>query len=348
VDKNKPGHILVIRLSAMGDVAMTVPVLLALNQKYPNLRITFLTRRFFEPIFAQVNNVKVYRAEVHGKHKGLAGLWKLYRELCGLDFDAVADLHNVLRSNILKRFFSLNTIPFVQIDKGRAEKKALTSLRNKDFRPLKTTHDRYASVFDALGFPVDLQAVELLSKEPISDKTLELVGTDHKKWIGIAPFAAYAGKKYPSHLMEQVIRELANTGKYKLLLFGGGTKEQQELSSWASGLGNCINTAGKLGFAEELALISNLDLMVSMDSANAHLAANYAVPTLTLWGLTHPYAGFYPFGQDPENALLSDRDRFPGIPTSVYGNKMPEGYGQVMESIAPEAVIEKIRILTNT
>ena len=133
-----------------------------------------------------------------------------------------------------------------------------------------------------------------------------------------------------------------------MLLFGGGTKELQELSSWDSGLGNCINTAGKLGFAEELALISNLDLMVSMDSANAHLAANYAVPTLTLWGLTHPYAGFYPFGQDPENALLSDRDRFPGIPTSVYGNKMPEGYGQVMESIAPEAVIEKIRILTNT
>lgn len=348
MDKNKAGHILVIRLSAMGDVAMTVPVLLALTRCYPELRITILTRGFFEPLFAQLDKVRVFRAEVEGKHKGLAGLWKLYRELQGVRFDAIADLHNVLRSNVLKYFFSLSGVPFVQIDKGRAEKRALTAMNNKVFKPLRTTHQRYADVFGKLGWPIALESTNLLNRQPLSDNTRELVGKDHGKWLGLAPFAAYPGKMYPARLMEQLIREISETGRYKIILFGGGESEARQLESWAMEFDNCINIAGKLGFKEELALISNLDLMVSMDSANAHLAANYAVPTITLWGLTHPYAGFYPFRQDPGNALLSDRDQYPGLPTSVYGNKMPAGYERVMETIAPAKVLAKIQALTGT
>ncbi len=348
MDKSKAGHILVIRLSAMGDVAMTVPVLLALKQNYPALRITVLTRGFFEPLFAQLDNVEVFRAEVSGKHKGPAGLWALFRELNAMHFDAVADLHNVLRSNVLKYFFRFSRIPFVQIDKGRAEKRALTALNNKVFKPLKTTHQRYADAFGKLGWPIDLETVKLLPRQQLSDNTRNLLGKDHRKWIGIAPFAAYPGKMYPPPLMEQLIKDLSETGRYKLLLFGGGQREALQLTNWAMVYDNCINIAGKLGFEEELALISNLDLMVSMDSANAHLAANYAVSTITLWGLTHPNAGFYPFGQDRANALLSDRERYPGIPTSVYGNTMPDGYERVMETIAPEDVIARVHMLTAT
>ena len=346
MDKNKAGHILVIRLSAMGDVAMTVPVLLALTRRYPELRITVLTRGVFEPLFAQLDKVTVFRAEVRGKHKGSGGLWMLFRELQGMRFDAIADLHNVLRSNVLKYFFGLSGVPFVQVDKGRAEKRALTAMNNKVFKPLKTTHQRYADVFGKLGWPIGLENVSLLPRQPLSDHTRELVGKDHRKWLGLAPFAAYPGKMYPAHLMQRLIEGLSKTGRYKILLFGGGEGEAQQLERWAKEFDNCMNIAGKLDFEEELALISNLDLMVSMDSANAHLAANYAIPTITLWGLTHPYAGFYPFGQDPGNALLSDRERYPGIPTSVYGNKMPAGYERVMETIAPEQVIARVRALT--
>ena len=79
-----------------------------------------------------------------------------------------------------------------------------------------------------------------------------------------------------------------------------------------------------------------------MDSGNAHISAMYGIPTITLWGVTHPYAGFYPFGQNETNALLADREMYPLIPTSVYGNKFPEGYDQVMETISPEMVLKKI------
>jgi ADP-heptose:LPS heptosyltransferase len=260
-----------------------------------------------------------------------------------LGFSGVADLHNVLRSNILKLFFAAEAVPFVQIDKGRQSKKELTALTGKVFKPLQSTHQRYANVFGKLGFPVDLSEVTPLPRQPLSAQARELAGDQYRKWIGIAPFAAYPGKMYPEDRMRNVIAELCGPGEYTLLLFGGGGAECEKLESWAREVPGCKNVAGKLTFEEELGLISNLDLMLSMDSANGHLAANYGIPTITLWGLTHPYAGFYPFGQDPENALLADREKYPGIPTSVYGNKMPKGYEKVMASIPVEEVILKVK-----
>ncbi|MEO0902039.1 MAG: glycosyltransferase family 9 protein, partial [Bacteroidota bacterium] len=286
--------------------------------------------------------VNVHIANVKSEHKGFPGLWRLYKELKKRDIDAVADLHNVLRSNILKKYFGLSKIPFVQIDKGRKEKKALTRSKNKEFHQLKTTQERYADVFNALGFPIELSECKSLDRQPLPEKIVKLVGQDIKKWIGIAPFAAHQGKMYPLDLMKEVISQLNNTEKYKILFFGGGENEEKELDRLSHSFSNTLSLAGKLSLEEELAIISNLDIMVSMDSSNAHLAANYGIPVLTLWGVTHPFTGFYPFGQPIENALLSNREKYPFIPTSVYGNKVPAGYENVMESISPESVVTKI------
>ena len=342
-----PPHILVIRLSAMGDVAMTIPVLSALVAQHPGIRVTVLTRAFFKPLFYGLDNVSVYEADVKNAHKGLRGLWKLYKELKDLNIDMVADLHNVLRSKVLKLYFKLESIPFVQIDKGRAEKKALTSPSKKVFKPLKSTHERYADVFKKLGFPLDLSTAPLLPKRPLAPSSKNLVAGKDRIWIGIAPFAAFQGKMYPLDLMEKVVDTLNGTDKYNLLLFGGGENEKKLLDAWDHKFHNCINLVGKLPFPEELALISHLHLMVAMDSGNAHLASMFGVPTLSLWGVTHPYAGFYPFGQDKNNALLSNRKEYPMIPTSVYGNKCPEAYKNAMRSIAPEAVVAKIGTILN-
>ncbi len=326
----------------MGDVAMTVPVLTNFQQQHPNVKITVLTRGFFAPMFAQLKDVSVIEAKVKADHKGVLGLWKLYKELKKLNIDGVADLHNVLRSNILKRFFSWGGIPVVQIDKGRKEKKALTVLRPKKLSPLKTTHLRYAEVFAHLGHSVSLDTNTVLQKETLSEAALKLTGQNVQKWVGIAPFAAFEGKQYPIEAMRQVVGELSNTDKYKIILFGGGEKEKVLLEAITDKY-DCISVVGKLSFKEELALISNLDVMLAMDSGNAHLAAMYGIPVITLWGVTHPYAGFYPFGQDMGNALLADRELFPYIPTSVYGNKVPVGYEKAIASIKPDDIVVKLK-----
>ena len=166
--------------------------------------------------------------------------------------------------------------------------------------------------------------------------------------MGIAPFAAHEGKMYPLESMETVIQELNNTNKYKILLFGGGEKEVALLEHMANSYNNALCMAGKLKLSEELQLISNLDVMLSMDSGNAHMAANYGIPVVTLWGVTHPYAGFYPFGQPMENALMADRETYPLIPTSVYGNKVPQGYENAMQTIKPTDVLNKLFQLLKT
>ncbi|MEM9077511.1 MAG: glycosyltransferase family 9 protein [Bacteroidota bacterium] len=340
--KDNPFHILIIRLSAMGDVAMMVPLLQGLLAKYPNLKITILTKKHLASIFSHLEGVNVHIANIKTEHKGFPGLWRLYKELKKQHIDAVADLHNVLRSNVLKKYFVLSKIPFVQVDKGRKEKKALTRAKNKEFVQLKTTHERYTMVFSALGFPIQTSDCKLLQRQPLPEKLLELVVQDTKKWIGIAPFAAHQGKMYPLDLMKEVIKELDNTEKYKVVLFGGGEAESRQITELSRDFNNTLNLAAKLTLEEELTIISNLDIMVSMDSGNAHLAANYGIPVVTLWGVTHPFAGFYPFGQPMENAILADRKKYPLIPTSVYGNKVPVGYEGVMESITPQSVIDKI------
>ena len=334
----KPKHILVIRLSAMGDVAMTVPVIRGFVEQNPKVKITVLTRPFFAPFFDDIKNTSVFVAHFNAEHKGVNGLFKLSKQLKKLNIDAVADLHNVLRTRILKMF--LVGKPFVQIDKDRADKKSL--VLGKEFKQLKTTHQRYADVLNKLGFKVTIDKPSFPKKAVIKDSVKKLIDNSKKPLIGIAPFAQYQSKEYPLELMEKVINELSKSNKYTVLLFGGGKKEIKVLEGIEEQYENVMNVAGKLSFKDELNLISNLKLMVSMDSGNAHIAAMFGIEVITLWGVTHPYAGFYPFNQNMDNALLSDRNKYPKIPTSIYGNKYPKGYEGVMESIDYKKVVNKI------
>ncbi|KAG1650680.1 Phosphoribosylamine--glycine ligase [Nymphon striatum] len=240
----------------------------------------------------QLPNVTVYEADVKGKHKGVLGLWNLYKSLKELEIDAVADLHNVLRS-----------------------------------------------------FTIDISSNAILPKRKLSTNLQQKYSFSGKRLVGIAPFAAFEGKMYPLDLMEQVVSALSKKDNCQILLFGGGKKEQEVLENWESQYQNISSIVGKATFTEELELISNLDIMLAMDSGNAHLAALFGVPTITLWGVTHPNAGFYPFAQNKENALLADREKFPLIPTSVYGNKMPEGYTEAMRTIHPQDVINKLNVI---
>jgi len=339
-------HILIIRLSAMGDVAMTVPVIRALTEKYPDCKITVLSKPFFKPLFDTIPQVSFFAAQVNTKHKGILGLLKLYRELKKEKITHVADFHNVLRSKILRALFIFDGKPSIFIDKGRAEKKALTRTKNKIFKQLKTSHQRYADVLNKLGFTLDLSNPTPINKIKLAEKITLYTGLKKDTWIGIAPFAAFKGKVYPLQLMEEVIEEMASKG-FKIFLFGGGKREIEILNTLENIHDSIVNLAGKLSFKEELEVIGVLDLMVAMDSGNAHLAAMQQVKTITLWGVTHPYAGFAPFDQPDDYSVVSDLEKYPKIPCSIYGNKVANGYENVMETIAPTKVIEKIMYVLN-
>ncbi|WP_396169459.1 glycosyltransferase family 9 protein [Flavobacterium sp.] len=337
-----------MRLSAMGDVAMTVPVLRAFVIQNPELKITVISRPFFKPFFEGIPNLTFFAFDEKKRHKGFFGLLRLFRDLKALHIDAFADLHNVLRSKVVRTLFALSGKKTAFVDKARAEKAALTRAENKIFKPLTTMFERHAKVFEELGFTVDLLYSTFPEKAVLSNAILKrLVGNEKIPdfsgiKIGIAPFAQYDSKVYPLDLMQEVINQLAENSNYKILLFGGGKKEIELLDSLSKGKENVVVVAGKLKFGQELQLISNLNVMLSMDSGNAHIAAMLGVKVITLWGATHPFSGFSPFNQPLENALVSDRNLYPKLPTSVYGNKIVAGYEDAMRTISVQAVIGKI------
>jgi ADP-heptose:LPS heptosyltransferase len=332
-----------MRLSAMGDVAMTVPVLRAFVNQYPEVKITVVSRPFFKAFFEGIPNLSFFAFDEKERHKGFLGLLRLFQDLKVLQIDAFADLHNVLRSKVVRTLFALSGKKTASVDKGREEKKALTRSENKIFKPLTTMFERHVKVFGQLGFPVDLSNPTFPPKAILDSDLLNIIGSSTQKLIGIAPFAQYDSKVYPLDLMQEVIDTLAFDKNSTILLFGGGKKEIEILNLFSKNKENVIVVAGKIKFPQELQLISNLDVMLSMDSGNAHIASMLGVKVITLWGATHPYAGFSPFNQPLENALVSDRNLFPKLPTSVYGNKKVEGYEDAMRSIAVEKVVSSIQ-----
>ena len=326
----------------MGDVAMTVPVLRALVLQHPETKITVVSRPSFQAFFADIPNVNFFGVDLNQRHKGFFGLLRLFFDLRKLDIDLVADLHNVLRSKVVRILFALSGKKVAATDKGRAEKKALTSLTNKVFAPLKPMAERHVDTFQQLGFSIDITHPKFPEKAVLSEEIISFTGTKNQNWIGIAPFAHYESKVYPQDLMQHVIDALAENKNNHLFLFGGGATEIQKLQQLQNKHDNVIVVAGKLAFEAEIQLISNLDIMLSMDSGNSHIAAMLGVKVITLWGATHPYAGFKPFNQPDAFCLTADRTQYPLLPTSIYGNKKVKGYDEVMRTILPSQVVEKI------
>ena len=332
-----------MRLSAMGDVAMTVPVLRALANQNPYIKITVISRKFFKPLFNGIPNLNFFEFDDKNRHKGFIGLLRLFADLQKLKIDAFADLHNVLRSKIITKLMAISGKKSATVNKGRAEKAALTRPENKILKQLPTMFQRHCQVFEKLGFTIDLSQPQFPEKALLDSEISSLINNKNQKLIGIAPFAQYDSKVYPIDLMQQVIDELSLNSNYKILLFGGGKNEISVLNALTANKENVVNCAGKLSFEQELKLISNLDIMLSMDSGNAHLAAMMGINVVTLWGATHPFAGFSPFNQALENCLTADRTLYPKIPTSVYGNKIVDGYHDAMRSISVEEVVSKIK-----
>ncbi|EIA09996.1 glycosyltransferase family 9 protein [Flavobacterium frigoris] len=332
-----------MRLSAMGDVAMTVPVLRALVSQHPEVKITVVSRPFFKPFFEGIPQVSFFEFDEKERHKGVAGLLRLYQDLQKLDTDAFADLHNVLRSKVIRTLFALSGKKVAAVDKGRGGKKALTRTENKILKQLPSMFERHAEVFATLGFSIDLANPIFPKKAVLKEDITAIIGTKSQKLIGIAPFAQYDSKVYPLDLMRSIIEELSKNTNNKILLFGGGKKEIEILDSLSNNTNNVTNMAGKIKLKQELELISNLDVMLSMDSGNAHIAAMLGVKVISLYGATHPFSGFMPFNQPIENALVPNREKYPLLPTSVYGNKLVPGYEDAMRTISAEFVVEKIK-----
>ncbi|KAA6318490.1 Lipopolysaccharide core heptosyltransferase RfaQ [termite gut metagenome] len=335
---------LVIRFSALGDVAMTIPVIHSFAMQYPQHEIVMLSRPVWETVFRMLpGNVSFLCADLRGKHKGIGGLNRLFCQLREMNFDYVVDLHDVLRSQYLCFRFKLSGVSTGVFDKGRVAKKKLVRRRRKVLENQKSSFYRYSEVFKYLGFPFYINFISIY--EDLKEKSPQLQPITGEKgntiWIGIAPFAKHKGKIYPLELQEQVVAHFSKDRQVKVFLFGGGESEEKILNEWVMKYPSIISVTGKIRMEAELALMSRLDVMLSMDSANMHLASLVNIPVISIWGATHPYAGFGGWNQPVENCVQVD---LKCRPCSVFGNKKCfRGDYICLFGIEPEQIIKKIQ-----
>ena len=352
----KTEHILIIRFSALGDVAMAVPLVASLAKQYPHIRITVLSRPFARPFFEDLApNVGFMAADVRNEYHGVRGLNTLYRRLTAKRFTAVADLHNVLRSEYLRMRFNLGRYHVAHINKHRKGKRRLVRSKDKVMKQQPTSLQNYTDVLERLGYPVTIDFKSIFPEgggdlTQLPAEFQERYTTTHHPspatpWIGIAPFAAHEGKIYPTDRMERVIGLLTERHpNARIFLFGGGDDEYRVFEEWCQRYPTCVNASKQLdGLRNELVLMSHLHVMLSMDSGNMHMASLTGIPVVSIWGATHPYAGFMGYNQPADRALGID---MPCRPCSIFGNKpCQRGDYACMKGIEPEQVVQKMESL---
>lgn len=314
------------RFSAFGDVAMTAPVFREFLEQNPDVEIVMVSRKNFESLFADIPNV-IFKGVNLDDYKGFFGLNRLANELLK-EFrpDMIANLHDVIRTKILDKVYRRKGLKVFKINKGKEEKEKLTDIWNLDKVQLKKTVERYADVFRDMGYEIRLSNQLRTS-------------SNQKSGIGFAPFAQHKGKMLPLEKSYELARVLAQN--HALYFFGGGKKETETLEQWEREIPNTKSLAGKLSLTEELNKISELELMISMDSANMHLASLVGTRCISVWGATHPYAGFLGFGQS-ENDVVQVKD-LTCRPCSVFGDKeCYRGDWACLEELNVQKIIEKI------
>jgi len=333
----------------MGDVALLVPVVKALTTTYKDVEVTVVTRPKFGPMFFDMERVVVFPADVDYTYTGVLGTRDLFGKLLRKGpYEVVMDMHDHIRTILLRGLFKIFGARVIVFDKGRPDKKAFTRRENKKTEPLPHTVERYRMAFEKAGFPITIGGPPYLS---LSDSIQTASGwftykksMEHDRWIGVAPFAAHKSKIWPVENYPKVIEQVLKSFPAKFFLFGGGEKEIKYFEALKKQFPNNIEViAGQLKLRQEIALMKHLDLMLCVDSSNMHLAALSDVPLLSVWGGTHPDVGFSPYGVAADKIIQIDRSELPCRPCSVYGTeKCYRGDFACLTRITPEAVSTRV------
>ena len=310
-----------LRLSALGDVAILEPVLRQRAAQCPDVEFLLAAPPMLQPLFVGIPNLTYIPTKK-------ASSWQLFNQLRQYRPTAVADMHGVWRSWGVRALFLLSGVGGCGIRKERSKRKKLLRETDKDLTPLTPSWRRYDRVLQRVVPELRNQPEPGSSGRPSLRPSI----------VGVAPFAQHRGKIYPLDKMERVVALLSE--KVSRVLLFGSRQEKEVLEGWAAKYANVESVAGRYSFEEELGLISQLDVMLSMDSANMHFASCKGVRVVSVWGATHPAAGFYGYGQDPEDAVQID---LPCRPCSMFGNK-PCRYGdyRCLVGICPEEIVSRI------
>ncbi|WP_421754582.1 glycosyltransferase family 9 protein [Croceimicrobium sp.] len=339
-------RILVQRFSALGDIMILLPILQQLKAEHPEHEIALLSRPFIGTL-CQDLGLQFYGAQLQKEHKGLIGLKRLVKEV-NRDFkpDLLIDAHSVLRTKIISKFFALKGVPSESLHKDRQARKAFLESSTPSQAALTPVSQLHLETFAR-------QKIEIsFDRAKIKSAPYTLNG-EHEEWwtsrkaeinIGIAPGARHKSKEWPREKFIALMKDLERPER-KFFLFGG-PDEVEVLTELAKAAAVSFEiVAGKLKLDQEIALMKHLDVFVSHDSSNMHMAAWSGRPVVSIWGGTHPGAGFAPYANE-NNIVSLPEGTLDCQPCSIFGTSTcKRGDFACMQDLAVNRVATKVNSL---
>ncbi len=327
---------LILRLSTLGNVAMTVPVIASAGGLQPQDRFVVVAKKPLGAMFYGLENVTYHEVTATGAWR----VWRLWRALQRYGIDCVIDMQDVAQTHLLRFLFRLQRKRIVSIHYGRWQKRRLLLRGAARSNALPTEFDRYAEAFGRAGVHTDSRftalAVNLAAQQAIQER----FGTKTGRWIGIAPFAKSKSNMLPYRVTKEVIERLSATQDTHLFLFGAGKIECEMLRQWASVFPNTTAVAGILPLAQELELMRSLDCMICMDSANQHLSSLVGLRAVSVWCATHPKMGFMGWKQREEDCI--QREDIACRPCTCHGRNGCWYRNYACKEIEAEEIIQKM------
>ena len=318
--------ILIIRLSSIGDIVLTTPVVRCFKNQEPETEIHYLLKKQYQDVMK--NNP--YIDKLHFFEDNFT---QLLEELKEEEFDFIIDLHKNLRSGRIKRALQLPSDSFNKIN---IEKYLIVNFK-LNFLPDKHIVDRYFEALEMYGIKNDGKGLDyFISKE---EEQLALEKTDHVEspYYAFVLGATFFTKKYPADKIIEICEKI----KTNVVLLGGS--EDQEIGDHiAQACGSHVhNFCGKLSINESAAIIKNASKVLTNDTGLMHIAAAYKKDIITFWGNTIPEFGMYPYKTNHYNAQV---EKLKCRPCSKLGykTKCPKGHFKCMLNIDQQAILDQL------
>lgn len=332
-----PRSILVIRLSSLGDVALTTPVFQALRRSHPGARLSVLVKKSFAPVFHRrpdVDDVFLYEE---------LGFWGWAKEIRRRGFDVVVDLHDTPRS----RLWSLwSGAPHkFRYNKRAGARRWLVWTKRESPDLSGGVVDRYLeAVAPLLGpNPDPIPKLYVFSEERLSLPWDARLGKG--PWVAVAPGAQHATKRWPAERFADAADRLAESlGGAKILIFGSATDRPEAEAVLGRVRSEVLNLAGETSLREMMQILSRCSILLTNDSGAMHVGAGLGVPTLAVFGPTVKAFGFFPRG--PRTAVV-ETSGLDCRPCAVHGSaRCPQGHFRCMTDLSVERVVEEsLRLL---
>ncbi len=336
--------ILIIRLSSLGDIVLTTPVIKSLKQKFPQSQIFFLTKSQYQDLLKNDPHIfSLIKFDPKEKHKGVSGFLKLIQELKAFKLDLVVDLHANLRSFLIRHL--LRTGLKIKYNKRWLARFLLVHFKFIKVKPIHTV-DSYLGVLKKIGVNSSEKDPEIFLDQEgenfLEDFLIEKNIEKDDIVVGIHPGARWETKRWNEEKFTQVCQTLNQKLKVKIILFGDQKEEEVVYRISHQAFGQEIFKAVNSPLNKFMSLIRRCDCFITNDSGPVHIASALGVPVVAIFGPTHPELGFSPRG--PENIVLTANVKC--SPCSRHGEKRCHKKSRYcMDLIQPEMVVDAVERL---